>query len=126
MPRFRPRFQLPPLPASVASWLMFAENVVAPPSGMGPPPLSPAPALTVTELFASLALVTAASASCAVPTPALAMFNVVEPPSETRPPPFKPVPAFTVTELFCNSAFVMLFVAMALASTKPSKFALQT
>src|SRR5260370_34706858 len=56
-PAAMPRLTLPPLPASELSWFTLAEIDVLPPRDTEPPPLSPAPALTVTLELASKALV---------------------------------------------------------------------
>lgn len=107
--------------------------VTVPPSATVPPPDNPEPAVTVIELFASIAFDTPADGMLIVPLPVIGppvkpapvatlvtpvLLRVTVPPNATVPPPDNPDPAVTVTELFASMAFVtpaegMLIVPLA-------------
>ena len=114
-------------------------RVTVPPNATVPPPDNPGPAVTVTELLASMVLVTPLEGMLIVPlvvigpparpapvlTPVTvppelgeALVSVIVPPKATVPPPDNPGPACTVTELLASMAFVtpaegMLIVPLA-------------
>lgn len=99
-------------------------RVMVPPRATAPPPDNPVPAFTVTELFASMALVTPAEGMLIVPVlvigppvrpapvltlvtvPVAVLASVTVPPKATVPPPDNPEPACTVMDGFANIVFV--------------------
>jgi hypothetical protein len=100
------------------------ESVTVPPNATAPPPVSPVPATTLMEGFASIVFVTPADGMLIVPlavigppvnpapvatfvtVPVAVLVSVTVPPNATVPPPDNPDPATTFTDEFASMAFV--------------------